>query len=225
MKRPRGPAPKDYSWDGERGWVDAAGVVRPEATRNDRRVQQRNASAEQLQRHKDKYQLYDSGGRLWQRKHPEAVAAMAHNMELQRRASERYEAMTAPARQRRDAWLAAATRTAGSFTGRQLRDFCCGLQGGRICHRVGRCVCGYQTCTVLIGDCFSDGIHRGMDEYEVSFPDAPPGSLGDRDPLLQRLSVSMIGAALGVPRLAPPAPGRYELEREQAEEEAVREDY
>ena len=65
---PSGRRPKGYRWDGERGvWVDAEGGVRPEATRNQRRVEQRNASPIQKLRHESKWKLYESAGRHYHR--------------------------------------------------------------------------------------------------------------------------------------------------------------
>lgn len=84
--RPRGSAPSEHPiWDSECGvWVNANGERRPEATRNQRRVQQRNASEEQMRKHKMKWQLYDSGGRHYNRTHPEAAAiASAHARKIE----------------------------------------------------------------------------------------------------------------------------------------------
>lgn len=114
MRRKPGPAPAGYTWDGERGWVDADNKVRPVATRNERRVQQRNTSAEQARRHKEKHWLYNSGGRLHlrrlERQDPDEAerraARHAREDERERRTTEHYLRMTEPARKRRHAWLA-----------------------------------------------------------------------------------------------------------------------
>ena len=59
--RPRGSAPDGYAWDDAAGqWLDGNGVPRPDATRNQRRVQQRNASEVQTLRHKHKWEHYES---------------------------------------------------------------------------------------------------------------------------------------------------------------------
>ena len=53
--------PHGFQWDYSRGqWVDTDGIARPEATRKQRRVLQRQASEMQTLRHKHKWQLYDS---------------------------------------------------------------------------------------------------------------------------------------------------------------------
>ena len=52
VPRPEGRAPKDHTWDEHRGvWVGPDGKDRKEATRNQRRVAQRNASDDQRARH------------------------------------------------------------------------------------------------------------------------------------------------------------------------------
>ena len=69
--RPPGPAPVGYTWDPAAGkWLDSNGAERPDATRNKRRVEQRNASEEQTRTHKQKWQLYESHGRHRQRHNP-----------------------------------------------------------------------------------------------------------------------------------------------------------
>ena len=69
--RPRGSAPDGYEWDEARGkWIDEDGDARPEATRNERRVEQRNASEEQTRKHKQKWELYGSHGRYRHRNNP-----------------------------------------------------------------------------------------------------------------------------------------------------------
>lgn len=96
--RPRGPAPAQHSsWDLLRGcWVNAQGDERPEATRNKRRVQQRNDSEEQSRRHQQKWQLYESGGRHYNRTHPQAAAAArAFNEQIDARARKWQEHLAA----------------------------------------------------------------------------------------------------------------------------------
>lgn len=67
--RPRGSAPDGYEWDHALGqWLDADGGPRPNATRNQRRVQQRQQSEVQSLRHKRKWQLYDSDERRYRRR-------------------------------------------------------------------------------------------------------------------------------------------------------------
>ena len=62
--RPRGPAPAGYTWCHLRGkWFNVDGEPRPFATRNKRRVDQRDASEVQSLRHKHKWALYDSSER------------------------------------------------------------------------------------------------------------------------------------------------------------------
>lgn len=73
--RPRGSAPNGYSWDHRRGkWLDDDGDQRPTATRNQRRVEQRDASAIQTARHKHKWALYDSMERRRKRRKGELPA-------------------------------------------------------------------------------------------------------------------------------------------------------
>ena len=92
----------------------------------------------------------------------------------------------------------------------------------------GRCVDGFSQCDVTIGACYSDGIQGFMDEYEVDFSDPAAGSAGKaRERVPTRMRATVIASALGEP--APRyslglSAGPYELEREQMEEEAARED-
>ena len=230
MKRPRGPTPHGYTWDNERGWVDADDVVRPDASRNERRVQQRNKSAEQLERHRRKYELYDSHGRLWARQHPEEARRHAawevEEEERRRLATERYEEMLRPARQRLHGWLARRVSYAGPFTARQV-EYCCPTMW--ICRRYGSCCDDYAKCTMVVGNCLSDHIDISMDVYEVTFPDAPPGSIHEKvksDAPVQ-YSASLVAKLLGeaLPRpVKAVVDKRYELEREQLEEEVAMED-
>ena len=83
--RPPGPAPDLHPiWDHTSGcWKDKSGEQRPDATRNERRVQQRNDSEDQTERHKQKWELYESCGRHYYRHHPEeAEAAAAFNRRI-----------------------------------------------------------------------------------------------------------------------------------------------
>ena len=52
-----------------------------EISRAQRRVLQRKASEDQSERHARKYRLYDSGGRLYLRRHPEVVSSMKRERE------------------------------------------------------------------------------------------------------------------------------------------------
>ena len=59
--RPPGPSPHGFAWNHAEGqWISPDGQSRPEATRSQRRVQQRKASEVQTLRHKRKWELYDS---------------------------------------------------------------------------------------------------------------------------------------------------------------------
>ena len=81
--RPRGSAPDGYAWDHAVGqWIDDDGVARPEATRSERRVQQRNASEIQKLRHKHKWHLYDSMERRRKRRNGEEPAFTAQERKV-----------------------------------------------------------------------------------------------------------------------------------------------
>ena len=75
----------------------------------------------------------------------------------------------------------------------------------------------------------SDHIDISMDVYEVTFPDAPPGSIHEKvksDAPVQ-YSASLVAKLLGeaLPRpVKAVVDKRYELEREQLEEEVAMED-
>jgi hypothetical protein len=76
--RPRGSAPAGYTWDHGIGiWLDGDGRPRPNATHNQRRVQQRQASEVQSLRHKRKWALYDSCERRYRRRKGEMPALTA----------------------------------------------------------------------------------------------------------------------------------------------------
>ena len=74
-----------------------------------------------------------------------------------------------------------------------------------------------------------DQINISMDVYEVTFPDAPPGSIHEKvksDAPVQ-YSASLVAKLLGeaLPRpVRAVVDKRYELEREQLEEEVAMED-
>jgi hypothetical protein len=74
--RPRGPAPHGFEWNHDQGiWIGTDGTTpRPDATRSQRRVQQRKASEVQTLRHKRKWQLYSSSERQRRRRKGEELA-------------------------------------------------------------------------------------------------------------------------------------------------------
>ena len=109
---------------------------------------------------------------------------------------ERYEEMLRPARQRLHGWLARRVSYAGPFTARQV-EYCCPTMW--ICRRYGSCCDDYAKCTMVVGNCLSDHIDISMDVYEVTFPDAPPGSIHEKvksDAPVQ-YSASLVAKLLG----------------------------
>ena len=76
--RPPGPSPHGFEWEHAQGqWVDTDGNPRSEATRNQRRVQQRQESEQQTLRHKRKWELYESCERRRRRCKGEAALLTA----------------------------------------------------------------------------------------------------------------------------------------------------
>ena len=128
--KPRGRAPQGFKWDGSAGrWVDEFGIARVEppagTSRNKRRVHQRNQSEDQRARHKQKWQLYESGGRHYQRTHPDYAAALQASREKIEEDARRWKAHLA----------AVASGQPGEFTpGRSASNWGGSLDGPLMVH-------------------------------------------------------------------------------------------